>query len=182
MKRKLEQICVVIFLILAIHCFVLSNLPKEKNEVDVEYYTYQFLIDNNLTPIQASAILANIKFESDFDPTATARNDSGYGLLQWCGIRKENLEHFAKEIDKPIDNTETQLMFLMEEINSESKYYAFVGEFSNLEDVCIEFLKSKNPKEAAKYFTMMYKMCGMSKFDLIEDLSTEYWETFNLIN
>lgn len=181
MKRKLVLVLAAIFVVVAVFAYM-ANLPQEKVEVSVRTHTYGFLIDEGFTPVQASGILANIKLESNFNPTATSIDGLGFGMLQWTGIRRERLEQFAEEIGKPVDEVDTQLMFLVEEINPDSEYYTFFGENSYQGYQWTDFLDVTNPRDAAKAFSMVCARPSMSRLELLGDIAVDFWELYNSLN
>ena len=170
MKRKNVVILAAVFVLLLI-CTIWMLKPA-----DIETETYQFLLKNGFSPIQASGIMASIKMNSNFDPTATAPNDLGYGLLQWTYIRFERLEKFSKEIGKPINDAETQLLFMMEELNPESEYY--IPFKSYMEYKWDDFENAKNPKEAAENFMMVYTAPYKLNEQVLDKLAEEFYQQY----
>jgi hypothetical protein len=66
-----------------------------------------------------AAILAgNIQQESDFDPTLPNVAEGGIGLIQWRLDRRRALQEFAKRKGTAETDRDTQLDFLMSELNS----------------------------------------------------------------
>ena len=182
-RKKVALVLAAIFVVVAVFAYM-ANLPKEKTEVDVETHVYVFLLEEGFTPVQASGILANIKLESNFDSTATSIDGLGFGMLQWTGIRRENLEQFAEEIGTPVDEVDTQLMFLAEEINPESEYCAILGEYSFQGYQWTDFLEATNPRDAAKAFSMVYARPSpsMSRLELLGESAVQFLGLYNLVN
>ena len=168
MKRKIALILAAVFVI-ALGFAYMASLSA--NVHDVHAHTYQFLTDNGFAPIQACGIMATIKINSDFDPIAASPNDLGYGLCQWTGVRLERMDKFAKEIGKPIDSAETQLLFMMEELNM---YW-----INNENSWWTSFEEAKTPKEAAQIFYYEYTRPGyVVNIDLVGALAEEMYEQF----
>lgn len=63
---------------------------------------------------QVAAILANIKAESTFDPTA--RDGNFFGLCQWSLVRTNALKAFAAAQDRDYQGLFTQVDFIMHEM------------------------------------------------------------------
>jgi hypothetical protein len=78
-----------------------------------------------LTDKQAWAVMANIDWESGFDPTKEQSPGSstlGIGLMQWSDDRRQALEQFAADRHTSWQDLQTQLEFMMYEYNgSESE-------------------------------------------------------------
>ena len=169
MRRKITLIMAAVFVIIfGITCFVMW--PNE--EVNVQDQTYQFLTDNGFTHIQACGIMASIKMNSNFDPTATAPNDLGYGLLQWSDFRCKKLELFANEIDRPIEDVETQLMFMLEDITF---HWANTGKLYGWPD----FVAAKTPSEAAKIFHIEYTRPCQANLEQLCKWADEFDEMYS---
>lgn len=70
----------------------------------------------------ADAFLVNMNDESGLDPSINERQPlvpgsrGGFGLAQWTGPRRKQLEAFAAARGLPVDDMNTQLDFLMEEL------------------------------------------------------------------
>lgn len=175
MKRKIALVLTALLVLVLIFGYM-AKQPVE--DADVHAQTYQFLTEKGFSPVQASGIMAAIKMNSNFDPTATAPNDFGYGLLQWVGHRRDRLEKFADEIGKPIDDSETQLLFLMEEIDSESEYYIYLSSYAGYE--WTDFLETTTPREAAECFYMVYSMPMPYNvnLDLVGEWAEEFYEQY----
>lgn len=168
MKRKIALILAAVFVVTLGFAYKASRSAEAD---DVYAQTYQFLTENGFTPVQACAIMATIKLNSNFDPTATAPDDMGYGLFQWVDFRLERLEKFADEIGKPIDSTETQLLFMMEELNiywiNSDKSYAWT-----------DFVEAETPSEAAKIFYQAYTHAYNANWEMVENWAEEFYEQY----
>lgn len=168
MKRKIALILAAV-LVMVLGLAYMASRSAEAEEVYAQ--TYQFLTEEGFTPVQASGIMATIKINSNFDPTATAPNDLGYGLFQWVDFRLENLEKFAKDIGKPINSTETQLLFMMEELDT------YWGEEHNAWGMN-NFLAAETPREAAQIFYQEYTRPGYGSMEMVGILAEEFYEHF----
>ena len=168
MKRKIALIMAAVFVIALGFAYMASRSAEAD---DVYTQTYQFLIEEGFTPVQASGIMATIKINSNFDPTATAPNGLGYGLCQWVGIRLERLEEFAERIGKPIDSTETQLLFMMEDLDT---YWGEAHDAWRLSN----FLEAETPSEAAQIFYHEYTRPAYENMEMVGEFAEEFYEQF----
>jgi hypothetical protein len=82
-----------------------------------EEMIWNFLIGKGLTPAQAAGIMANMQHESGFNPEATNPSSGAYGLVQWLGGRKSNLQNIANKDGRYVGDLEYQLDYLWEELN-----------------------------------------------------------------
>ncbi|MBP6037987.1 MAG: peptidoglycan DD-metalloendopeptidase family protein [Candidatus Saccharimonas sp.] len=77
-----------------------------------------FLLDHGLTIPAASGIMGNFSVESEFSPTALNKSSGAFGLAQWLGPRKINLEKYGGVKHNTL---EIQLQFLMYELKTSEK-------------------------------------------------------------
>lgn len=83
----------------------------------------------------ACGVLANIYYESGFDPHAVGDNNSSYGICQWHAERKTNLINYCKENNLDYTTLEGQLQFLKYELaNSYSSIYNYMLNVKNTAD------------------------------------------------
>lgn len=107
-------------------------------------YAYLYLVKKyNLTPIQASGIIGNLEAESNFNTTIKGEADDkgSVGIAQWHSERKTGLYNFASKNNKNWSDLDTQLDYLMYELNSPQYKEAKQG-----------LLSAKTPMEATKVF------------------------------
>ncbi len=82
---------------------------------------YCYLIyEMDLTPAAACGILANVKCESGFRPTAWNSSGGSYGICQWTGGRYTNLQNWCADSGYDYATLEGQCRFLKYEL--ENKY------------------------------------------------------------
>ncbi|MBF6100301.1 hypothetical protein IU438_23150 [Nocardia cyriacigeorgica] len=101
--------------------------PLDGGERTTAEKIYRRLIDEyGLTPAQAAGIIGNMQVEAPgLNTGAYNPNEGAYGLCQWLGGRRENLEAFAASRGKKVGDWETQVDFMMHELQgSESAAYA----------------------------------------------------------
>ncbi len=99
--------------------------------------------DKGLSSTQIAAIMGNLKVESGFDPSAINGSSGAYGLAQWLGTRKTNLENYINSHpDKKL--LEQQLEFMWKsELNGSYKASTLIPlqKADNLSDAVEIFLK-----------------------------------------
>ena len=139
------------------------SAPKEplKTDADIQNQIQSALSELNkfgYSKELASAIVANMKFESGVNPTTLNKNDKGapaYGLIQWRGsdvkyingvlkpVKSENPSRLKKLLQRPGFNTiPVQIDFLHNELTND-----------NFEKSQFNKVKSgKNVKEMGKLF------------------------------
>lgn len=88
----------------------------DNSTVIYNYYKAKGLNNN-----QIAGIMGNIQQESNFDSTATNSSSGAYGIFQWLGSRKSELQKFAKARGTSSDDLMTQLDFSWQEMNSTEK-------------------------------------------------------------
>ncbi len=89
-----------------------SNLSNEEK-------IYYFLISEmDFNAAGACGVLANIKCESGFRPTALNSSSGAYGICQWLGGRKSRLMSFCADNGYESDSLEGQLWFLKDELEN----------------------------------------------------------------
>lgn len=101
-----------------------------------------YLVSQGFTPEQAAGILGNLEHESGLRTTALGDKGTSYGLAQWHAGRWENLKRFAAQQGKPESDLETQLKFLIHELNtSESAALEAVRAARTPEDAAYAFAR-----------------------------------------
>lgn len=101
--------------------------PLEGGERTTAENIYDRLVNKyHLTPAQAAGIIGNMQVEAPgLNTGAYNPNEGAYGLCQWLGGRRANLEAFAAAQGKSAGDWETQVDFMMHELQgSESAAYA----------------------------------------------------------
>ena len=85
---------------------------------DNETIIYQYLRnDLQLNEAGASGVLSNLFFESSFNPNASSPGGLYYGIVQWGGGRKTNLENYAASLGVDRSDLKAQLDFMKQELN-----------------------------------------------------------------
>lgn len=98
---------------------VCANLLAGSNDKEK---IWNYLVGTmGFSAIQAAGIMGNIQQESGFSPTAVNRSSGAYGIIQWLGSRKTNLENFAREQGKDKSDLSLQLDFMKKELEESYK-------------------------------------------------------------
>lgn len=83
----------------------------------IEQKTWNAIRGAGYSPIATAAAMGNIQAESGFNPNIIeAGGGGGFGLCQWTGGRRTQLENFAKSKGKSPGDIDVQLEFLLVEI------------------------------------------------------------------
>ena len=122
-----EMEIMMLKLIKKILCFAISailmiNIHSAKGMIvlaeDNETIIYQYLRNElQLNEAGASGVLSNLFFESSFNPNASSPGGLYYGIVQWGGGRKTNLENYAASLGVDRSDLKTQLDFMKQELN-----------------------------------------------------------------
>jgi hypothetical protein len=139
-------------------------------------YIYNRLISGGLTPIAAMGIVSNIGVETGYtyDPSTQQREGPGRGLVQWeQGGRYDtdniNLVSFAESMRKPWNDLNTQIDFILHELNTHPEY----REVKNILNT------AKTVQEATEAFLMRYEKDGVAHLDrryaVAEELQNKIW-------
>ena len=120
----------------------------------VQKYMINQLAALGLTNEQIAGILTNIDSESSFDPTVRQHGGGpGRGLAQWSagGGRWDELRGWAKKNKKDPWSAETQVEFMIREMQGKQKWDKFKMS---------DFKKTSSALDAAKYFGANYEAFG----------------------
>ena len=98
-------------------------------KVGVTDVIWNYLKDKGWTSTAIAGVLGNFEQESGMNPNRHQTGGNGYGLGQWTGGRRTNLEKFAAARGTAADNIITQLDFML----SEKGEMAFVSKYSQTE-------------------------------------------------
>ncbi len=109
---------------------------------------WNFLKKKGLSDAQVAGIMGNFEQESGMNPTATNPSSGAYGIAQWLGGRKSNLQAFAKSKGKKASDLDAQLDFLWHEMQGSEK--GSLGRFN----------KAKTVEEATKYWAQDFERMG----------------------
>ncbi len=96
---------------------------------------FQLLITGGFNSVQAAAVMGNMQAESGFNSDGKEVGGGGYGLVQWTGGRRTNLEKFALSKSIPNSDIPMQIEFLFKEYNSSYKKRLSGTAFDNATNV-----------------------------------------------
>lgn len=99
------------------------------NEEKIFYF---LLYEMGLNSAAACGILANIDCESGFRSTAVNSSSGAYGICQWLGGRKTNLQNYCAENDYDYTTLEGQLWYLKYEL--ENRYPSVCAYMKSVDD------------------------------------------------
>lgn len=118
--------------------------PQEisTNIKDKEKRAMEFFMSNGLTKHQAAGIVGNLIIESRLKTDAVGDGGKAKGIAQWHPDRYKGLVEYAKSKNKSPLDFDTQLEYILIEINGSQKAYKVLEKLNN----------SKNADEAAKSF------------------------------
>lgn len=105
--------------------------PKVDNRT-TENIIWDFLKVNGYTDIQAAAIIGNLYQESGLNPSRTEYGTGeGIGLVQWSFGRKQQLKDFCFAKGANWTDLNSQLEFLVKELNSSQFHKKHKTTFNN---------------------------------------------------
>lgn len=112
------------------------SLLSSNSESSNTTIVFNYLVDElKMNSAAACGVLANIYYESGFDPHMEGDNNTSYGICQWHADRKTNLINYCKSNNLDYTTLEGQLAFLKYElINSYSKIYNYMLDEKNTAD------------------------------------------------
>lgn len=106
--------------------------------------------DLGLTAAQASGVVGNLMRESGLrSDVEEAGGGGGYGLAQWTGGRRDQLEAFARQRGASPGDFETQYQFLLHELRGSES-----GALASLR-------RTSTPEEAAQVFDRDFERSGV---------------------
>lgn len=112
-----------------------ENNGKELVGSDTAEKIWNYFTSQGFSKEATAGIMGNLQQESGLNPEIVGSNGRPYGLAQWLGSRRVNLEKQAKEKGVKLSDIRYQLDFLIEEmkgINFGSKSFE---DFKNIKDV-----------------------------------------------
>ena len=130
------------------------SLLSSNSESSNTTIVFNYLVDElKMNSAAACGVLANIYYESGFDPHMEGDNNTSYGICQWHADRKTNLINYCKSNNLDYTTLEGQLAFLKYElVNSYSKIYNYMLDEKNTADgVKISWNKVKGASEYYVY-------------------------------
>lgn len=95
----------------------LAENPTENDPLEARARTvWNYFQDQGLTAAQSAGVVANLYAETAIQPDIERAGGDGYGLVLWTGMRRGELEQFARETARDTASLDTQLAFMNEEL------------------------------------------------------------------
>jgi hypothetical protein len=98
-----------------------GNIPLPKGQTISSNEAIDYLVKKGMSPAQAAGVVGNLLQESTLNSGAYNEAEGAYGFAQWRGSRLTDLQNFAASRGKSIDDANTQLDFIMHELNGKEK-------------------------------------------------------------
>ena len=114
MQKRKAFACTLLALAMLVILLFPAGAAGNKDRV------YQMLTTRGLNTAAACGIMANMEIESNFKPTATSPGGS-YGLCQWTGSRKTDLNNYCKKNGYEVSSVDGQVAFLLYELQTSYK-------------------------------------------------------------
>ena len=112
-----------------------ANTTETEVEVNdnrtTEEVVWDYLKAAGYSDIQVAGIIGNLYQESGLNPARVESNGEGIGLVQWSFGRKQNLINYASSKGKDWTDLESQLEFLVDELDSKQFYQPYKDTFIN---------------------------------------------------
>ena len=112
-----------------------ANTTETEVEVNdnrtTEEVVWDYLKAAGYSDIQVAGIIGNLYQESGLNPARVESNGEGIGLVQWSFGRKQNLINYASSKGKDWTDLESQLEFLVSELDSKQFYQPYKDTFEN---------------------------------------------------
>jgi len=116
MKHLKTMLCGILALALTL-TIAIGPLSANAASTSNEQTVYNYLsADMGLSNAAACGIMANIKHESGYSPTAGS--SSMYGICQWCGNRLTNLKSYCNKKGLDYTSLKGQLAFMKYELEN----------------------------------------------------------------
>ena len=96
-----------------------------------EEVVWDYLKAAGYSDIQVAGIIGNLYQESGLNPARIESNGEGIGLVQWSFGRKQSLINYASSKGVDWSDLETQLEFLVSELDSKQFYNPYKDTFEN---------------------------------------------------
>ena len=151
---KIKRIISLLLTLLILGSIFTASVLASDDEETVEdnrMAVFTFLTEEmELNAAAACGVMANIEYESGFDPTACGDGGASYGLCQWYNGRCEALRRFCEENGYDVDSIEGQLEYLNYELSN--SYPSVLEYLRNVED------SPSGAYDAAWYWCMYFEI------------------------
>lgn len=98
------------------------GVPLPKDREAAAKVLMNGLMKRGFSREESAVIVGNLWAESRFDVNAVNPKSGAYGLMQWLGSRKDNLDNFAEQKGKSISDAELQMDFIAWELQGGDSY------------------------------------------------------------
>ena len=133
MKTKMISILLAVLILGSLMIPAVFAADTDYSELDNETAVYTYLTEEmGLNTAAACGVLANIEYESGFDPTVWGDGGTSHGLCQWHSGRCSNLSRFCEENGYDVDSVYGQMAYLEYELTN--SYPSVLEDLQNVED------------------------------------------------
>jgi Phage tail lysozyme len=135
---------------------------------------WNFFSEKGFSSSAIAGIMGNLQQESGLDPTAVNPSSGAFGVGQWLGGRKTNLQNYAKRTGGDMNSLETQLNFLWEELNGgDSTTKSILDKNGGLNG-----LKNASLSQATELFEKAFERSGGSAMGKRQDYAQDFYDQF----
>ncbi len=157
MRRRVLRLLALVVCIAALAGAARAEEWQDPLAVEQQIYTY-LTQEVGLNSAAACGILANIEYESAFQPTALGDQGTSYGLCQWHNARFYALRSYCQEREADYRTVEGQMQFLRHEL--QNSYGALLKTLQRVENTpegayqaayqwCVEYERPANRYQKA---------------------------------
>ena len=171
LKNKLKRICAMLIVCVTVLSVNTTSAKAATYEEKIYTYLVNVLGFNNAA---ACGVLANIYYESEFNPDTLGDYGTSFGLCQWHGVRFERLKSFCAKQGHDYKTVEGQLHYLTYELEN---HYAQVLRFLR-EDITND---EGGAYKAGYYWCYNFEIPRFREFCSIERGKASmhtYWEKY----
>lgn len=146
------------------------------------------LISMGYSPEAVAAVMGNIYAESGFDPAVIeSGSGAGFGLCQWTGSRRVQLEAYAAAKGVPASDINTQIEFLVAELtegggcNGYAKYQLQTTSYSGTTYSPSEWKNATSVEQATRAFCFTFERpdVDLAHIDTRINKAKEYYAEYN---
>ncbi|QIW88686.1 putative tail lysin 2 [Bacillus phage P59] len=135
---------------------------------------WNFFSEKGFSSSAIAGIMGNLQQESGLDPTAVNPTSGAFGVGQWLGGRKTNLQNYAKETGGDMNSLETQLNFLWKELNGgDSTTKSILDKNGGLSG-----LKNANVSRATELFEKAFERSGGDAMAKRQQYASDFYNKY----